>query len=95
MRDVHKGGGHDPTGKAPEPRMLRRKHKDIVAPSGRRVVETVDRGLQPLAEDQIQRRGDNQINPTTDTVRRRLWVNANCKGRRDVKMGTHGKCMVR
>ena len=43
---------------------------------------------------QIQRRGDNQINPTTHTVRRRLWVNASCKGRRDVKMGTHGKCMV-
>ena len=65
-----------------------------VAPSGRRVVERLDWGLQPLVEGQIQRRRDNQINPATHTVRRRLWVNASCKGRRDVKMGTHGKCMV-
>ena len=47
-----------------------------------------------MVEGQIQRKGDNQINPATHTVRRRLWVNASCKGRRDVKMGTHGKCMM-
>ena len=85
-----------PTGETPEPRMLRRNssaiHEDIranidrergtIGKTGRG--ETVDWSL----------RGDNQINPTTHTGRRRLWVNASCKGRRDVKMGTHGKCMV-
>ena len=99
-------GVRTPLGKAPEPRMLRRTtsaiHEDTRAgidgdccTIGKMCRgETADGGLQPLAVGQIRRRGDNQINPTTDTVRRRLWVNASCKGRRDVKMGTRGKCMV-